>query len=198
VKKFLFLDIDGVLNSARSVAVKIGPTPESSELVRALMKVEEPQIIGLPYVVEYSLRTVDPVCVALVNKLLDSDPDIVLVLSSSHRLYFTNEKVSRGSATHLQHLRMYLEALGVHVPTSFSITPDSHRPRGEEVESWMNMAYENGIVDDDSPYAILDDSADFGADQPLVRVNPDHGLSYADYTQVCKLLCLKEPGVILL
>jgi hypothetical protein len=208
--KLLFLDIDGVVNSSRSVIVKIGPTVETSEAVRRLARLDEADFYhglgsndemigddGLEYGVKFGLSTVDPVCVALVNELLVGT-DVGLVLSSTHRKFMTNSKVKYGSEEHLRRLRMYMECMGIRVPEFFSITPVMHKKRGYEIEHWLNMAYENGAYDDGDAYCILDDAADMLPDQPLVRINPEHGFSFSDYAEACRMLQLKEPGMVLL
>ncbi len=208
--KIVFLDIDGVANSSRSVIVKIGPTVDTSEKVRELSRldwedfrnglspdVETRDEEGLDYGVRFGLHCADPVCIALINKVLEQ-PDVGLVLSSSHRKFLCHSKVPYASPEHLRRLRMYLDAMGFHVPEFFSITPILHRQRGYEIEEWMNIAYENGIVDDGDPYVILDDAADMLPSQPLVRIDPTHGFSFDDYAETCKHLGLKEPGLVLL
>lgn len=208
--KIVFLDIDGVANSSRSVIVKMGPTVVTSEKVRSLARLDEDDFInglapdqecrdeqGLDYGVRFGLHCVDPVCVALINKVLEQ-PDIGLVLSSTHRKFLCHSKVPYGSDEHLRRLRMYLDAMGFHVPEFFSITPVKHTRRGQEIDEWLNMAWENGIYDDGDPYVILDDAADMLPDQPLVRIDPTHGYSFDDYAETCKHLGLKEPGLVLL
>lgn len=200
--KYIFLDIDGVLNSSRSVIAKIGPTVHTSELVRDLASLDrqdhdmtDPEN-GLDYGVKFGLKTVDPVCVALVNKLIDDETG--LVLSSSHRRFLCHSKIPFGRDEHLRRLRLYLTALGIRVPEFFSVTDNSHKRRGEEIDAWLNMAWENGIFDDDGRYVILDDSNDMLPGQPHVRCDPDVGMSFADYAEACKHLGLKEPGMVLL
>lgn len=200
--KFIFLDIDGVLNSSRSVIAKIGPTVHTSELVRELANLDEqdhdmtdPEN-GLDYGVKFGLKTVDPVCVALVNKLIDDDTG--LVLSSSHRRFLCHSKIPFGSAEHLRRLRLYLTALGIKVPELFSVTGNAPTQRGKQIDDWLNLAWENGIYDDGDRYVILDDSADMLPGQPHVRCDPDVGMSFADYAEACKHLGLKEPGLVLL
>lgn len=196
--KFVFLDIDGVVNSSRSVIVKLGPTIETSEPVRELARLDEADTGGLlDYGVEFGLKTVDPVCVALVNKVLTQD-DIGLVLSSTHRKFLCHSKVPFGGVEHLRRHRLYLTAMGLHVPPFLSVTPVLHTRRGEEVEAWLNNAYEEGFFCDNDAYVILDDSADFLPGQPLVLVDATHGYSFADYGATCTHLGLKEPGLVLL
>ena len=201
--KHVFLDIDGVLNSSRSVIVKIGPTEQTSELVRELARLDEPDGEGLDYGVKFGLQTVDPVCVALLNKLLmeahESDPEGVnLVLSSTHRKFLCHSQVPFGNAEHLRRLRKYLTAMGVKIPGPFSVTPVLHKARGHEIETWVNMSYENGNFDDYDTYVILDDAADMLDGQPLVLVDSVHGFSFNDYAEACKHLALKAPGLVLL
>lgn len=201
--KFVFLDIDGVANSSRSVVVKLGPTTETSELVRELAALDEPYISGLDYGVKFGLITVDPVCVALINKLFE-DTDVGLVLSSTHRKFFVTEGVNGcqpvkfRSEEHFRRLRLYLTAMGFKVPNYLSATPVMHGTRGKEIDSWLSMAWENSIYDDGDPYVILDDSADMEPGQPLVLVDPVHGFSFDNYAEACKHLGLKEPGLVLL
>ena len=209
--KLLFLDIDGVANSSRSVVVKLGPTAETSEKVRELANLDAADFFngigadnhdmradcGLEYGVRFGLHCADPVCVALINKVLEQ-PDVGLVLSSTHRKFLCHSKVPYGSDEHLRRLRLYLTAMGFHVPEFFSITPILHTIRGTEIDTWLNQAWENGVYDDGDPYAILDDAADMLEGQPLVRIDPTHGFSFDDYATTCKLLGLKEPGLVLL
>lgn len=209
--KIVFLDIDGVANSSRSVIVKVGPTVQTSEKVRELARLDEAdhysglgpndEMIdeeGLEHGVRFGLRCVDPICVALINKLFEADPTIGLVLSSTHRKFLCHSKVPYGSAEHLRRLRMYLTAMGFNVPEFFSITPVKHAQRGHEINEWISMAWENGIYDDGDAYVILDDAADMLPGQPLVQTDPEHGFSFADYAAACKILGLKEPGLVLL
>lgn len=194
--KALFLDIDGVLNSTRSVFVKLGPNLATSEALRQL-NADMYHDGGLPYGVTFGLKCVDPICVALVNRLLE-ESGATLVLSSTHRKHLASSTAPYGSEEHLRRLRQYLEIMGLYVPQNFSITPELHRQRGDEVESWLNMAYENGMFDDRDQYVILDDGRDFHDSQPLVWCDPDHGFAFENYTQACKMLGTKEPGLILL
>lgn len=195
--KVLFLDIDGVLNSSRSVIVKIGPTEQTSELVRELAKLDEPDNPGLDYGVKFGLQTVDPICVALVNKLLEADPEIGLILSSTHRKFLCHSKVPFRGPEHFRRLRLYLTAMGIKVPKFFGATPVLHSCRGDEIHAFIDRLTEdfNSL---DPTYVILDDAADMLPGQPLVLVDSEHGFSFSDYAQACKHLGLKEPGMILL
>lgn len=200
--KILFLDIDGVANSSRSVIVKMGPTVQTSELVRDLSNLDRQDHdmideTGLSYGARFGLHTADPVCVALINKLFESGT-VGLVLSSSHRRFFCHSKIAFGSDEHLRRLRLYLTAMGFKVPEFFSVTNNRHCKRGEQIDDWLNLGYENGIIDDGEQYVILDDSSDMLPGQSFVHIDPTHGISFDDYAEACKHLGLEEPGLILL
>lgn len=183
--KALFLDIDGVLNSTRSTVVKIGPTVKDPAVLELFKECNE----SLPYGVMFGLKTADPVCVALLNRLLD-ETEASLVLST-HRSFFS-DVLTYGSDDHLRLLRMYLEAMGVRVPTEFSVTPKLYGPRGSEVQAWLDGH------DADVQYVILDDGKDFDDRQPLVWCDPVHGFSFDNYAEACKHLGADSPGLILL
>lgn len=192
--KVVFLDIDGVLNSTRSVHVKIGVLCSSLSQQEAALDLQD-EYGELPYGAKFALKCADPVCVGLVNRLLE-ETGAMLVLSSTHRKHFDDRDATYGSDKHLQYLRLYLTAMGIRVPDLFSITSNMHTPRGEEIETWLNMAYENG-VDVDS-YVILDDGNDFGSDQPLILIDPAEGLTFENYVEALKTLGAPEPSKILL
>ena len=197
--KYLFLDIDGVLNSTRSCFVKIGPNLATSEAVRELAQ-RIPG--GLPYGVTFALKCVDPICVELVNRLL-KESEATLVLSSSHRSHLTDEHTPYGSKGHLGRLRLYLECMGLYVPMRFDITPMLHRTRGEEVEAFFetNELPEHGGAGPGwlagLAYVILDDGADFKGYQPLVCVDATNGLSFENYAAACIELHISEPSNII-
>lgn len=189
----VFVDIDGVVNSSRSTFVKIGPN-EHSRNVQAFAE----QVGGLPYMASFALRTVDPVCVALVNRLfMDIDSSGVnaeFVLSSTHRKFFHAGQYN--SSAHLMNLRLYLSIMGFHLPARFSITESLEVKRGVEVQKWLDDAEQRGVTVND--YVILDDGTDFEQTQPLVRVDATVGFSFENYTDASKFLALPGPSPILL
>lgn len=190
--KKVFLDVDGVLNSDRSVHVKIGTACQTDEARCAAINLID-EYGELPYDAKFALKCADPVCSALVNKILE-ESGAGLVLSSTHRKHLITKQY--GDEEHLHFLRMYLTAMGIKVPSSFGVTPVMHTRRGKEVQKYLDDLESRGEFVND--YVILDDSTDFDAVQPLVRVDPSIGLSFENYADACKYLAIPAPGLILL
>ena len=170
----IFLDIDGVLNSSRSCLAKVG-TPPSGLVI--------PQNKST-WTINHTISTIDPVAVALVNKVIAQCASPVLVLSSSHRLLFTDE-VSFGSAEHLSKLAEYMELLGIKGFSEFSVTPHLADFRGKEVDCWMQERFDTVEM---PTYVILDDAKEFLGHQPFVHVDSHVGFSYHNYLSACEHL----------
>ena len=179
--KPIFLDIDGVVNSTRSTFVKVGPVAGDSH----------PVIGPIPYTSAFALRCVDPICVELINLLIESDPQVAVVLSSTHRKSFAHGDY--GSQNHLDRLRTFLTEMGFRLPAYFDVTPVLHRPRGEEVKQYLDSLDEAGkfqVID----YVILDDGKDFLDYQPLVHIDAAIGMDFPNYADACKYLAVPAPG----
>jgi hypothetical protein len=189
----LGLDIDGVLTSSRSCLLKPARDrahgslngDEAYALSRLRLRVGH----DLPVISQAALDCVDPLAVGLVNHLTQAT-GARLLLTSSHRSGFA-EGCGFGSPEHLARLSLYLAALGLRAPLH-GVTPVLHRPRGEEVAAWL------AAQDADAPrLALLDDSADYLAGQPLVRVDPEHGFSFSNFVAASRLLGVPQTGLIL-
>lgn len=183
----LFLDVDGVVNSDRSVWLKLGPKEGDAPFERL-----NDMVGPLPYGVKYGLLTVDSVCVELINRLFDMDPDMWLVLSSSHRTYLSHNDF--GSASHLSRLRLYLDTMGFRTPRNFSITPKLYLERGAEVDKWLELNAELNI----EHYAAVDDSPDFFRWQPVVYTDPHVAITFENFCELTKLLNLQVPSQIII
>ena len=109
--KVVFLDVDGVLNSSRSVLSRTGTYNTKAVLeLQKLYPLEKDQ--GLPYGPQYTLETIDPVAVDLVNRLI-KESGAMLVLSTSHRSMFVEGGIAFGSRQHMHRLGLYFAAMGI-------------------------------------------------------------------------------------
>lgn len=148
--KVLFLDIDGVLNSTRT-AVAFDGFPHSFE----------------------QMDKFDAAALALLRKLCEQG--VMVVLSSSWRIQYTAEEVSK--------------ALKVPV---LDVTPTGGRNRGSEIEAWLD---ENKACD---TWAIVDDNSDMLPWQMdrFVQTSTHEGLTLRDYGRLCSLLDLPDRDVL--
>lgn len=158
VEKYLFLDIDGVLNSTRSV-VSINPNDTALWLHRNLKHRE------------IEIKRLDPVALGLIRNLC-AETNTEIVLSSSWR-------IGLGSVIEL--------ATTLDLPI-VSTTPilGGDRCRGDEIELWLDIRSTDNprkyaIVDDDSD--MLPEQMPF-----FVKTNHNNGLLYEDYELLLDLL----------
>ncbi len=192
--KHIFLDIDGVLTSTRSIFVKIGS--EYASRSQRANQVDLIQTKGRDPAILHLLNTIDPVCVALVKTLFQESRS-KLVLSSAHRTRFTetdacDRPTLYGSSAHLYDLRTLMWAIGLQIATDdtgkplFDVTEQpSGKSRKEEIQSYV----EQHEVD---CYVILDDARDSGSDrstdQPVVWCDPRYGFSFEGYLKARLIL----------
>jgi hypothetical protein len=170
--KVIFLDIDGVLNSGRSViAFAYKAKEETNE----------------PYGVRFAKATVDPVSVGLLNRVL-RDFDAKIVLSSTHRSHFDEPNK-------LQKIQEYLTSLGVEGDRCIGFTPSLHTIRGIEIQAWINNNPRHQIKN----MIILDDSSDFLPSQKEFHVHCEggNGISEENYHQMTRLFGREDSGLIL-
>jgi hypothetical protein len=166
--KIIFLDVDGVLNSVRSM---IAWYPE----YKASWTNYGGQDSGV-------LRNhIDPMAVKLLNRLTDLNPDLKYVISSSHRI-----------GRSLEELQDHIASLGITGEVIDMTGRDPKGHRGNEIRDWMaDWAGEWGVVN----YAILDDDSDMTEAQKLyhfVHTDNEYGFSYKNYKQLVELLQLTE------
>jgi len=165
MKKIIFLDIDGVLNSRRSM---IAGTKKFTQLVEA-GETDPGALVA---------ATIDPVAIELINAIL-TRPATGFVLSSSHRVPFLGAPHPLSAAT------AYLEKLGVCCDRLIGLTDNGPGCRGDQVQRWI---FENPDCVDS--WVILDDHADIHEYQRsrFVQCSHDDGFSLSNYHAVISLL----------
>lgn len=121
--KIAFLDIDGCLNSGRSVLARVGVSDTDD------------------FYEKEAIETIDPIAVGLVNRLCRKG-DVKLVISSTHRCRYDHDFSELGD---------YIRQLGIKGQV-ISVTPLMNMTRGTEVEAWLASSRHNVsewiIIDD--------------------------------------------------
>jgi hypothetical protein len=198
--KLLFLDIDGVLNNSASCLARVGLLCASEAQMAAFDNIKK--YVGsedeLPYGPTYTLSTIDPVAVGLVNRLLLKEPELYLVLSTSHRNFFASSNwptpVSFGSAEHLMILTAYMTALGIRPGRITGITPRLYLRRGLEVAKFLE---DFPLIDQVTHHAAVDDEGSFNpVETTLVRTDAKFGLTGDKYFELCQVLGIDESPII--
>lgn len=154
--KFIFLDIDGVLNSTRSCLALggYGFFPRISRMKGTVDFVEHAKL--------------DPIAVLLLDRLVRSTGAHV-VISSTWRMGSTLDEFNAL-------FKAYIPNNAISV---IDMTPvHNHGPRGDEIKAWLDL---RSLSDD--KYVILDDDSDMLQDQKpfFVHVDRDAGLSFENF-----------------
>lgn len=172
--KIIFLDVDGVLNSTRSM---IAYHEEHLALSKA----------GLDIPLSVYHR-IDPVAVRLLNRITDVNPEVKYVISSTHRKHIPDPL---GNGRDMKEMRRYFSLLGL-TGEVIGYTPCSHNGhRGTEINEWLAS---NSTLDI-SHYVIIDDDSDFTEDQKdyhFVHTDGHWGFGYEDFRTVLRLLECKQ------
>jgi hypothetical protein len=191
--KLLFLDIDGVLNSTRSVLAKTGKQYRTHTQNSAI-DVLAAKFSELPYGVQYSIETVDPVAVGLMCRMISNDRDLRIVLSSSHRGFFCGMdfgNIQFAGPRHLDLLKTYLTALGLPGQRLVGITERLNGRRGLEVREYLDRF--DGIT----AHCAVDDGNDFNKeDCNLVLTDASEGFSSKNFFELVKILRIHESQII--
>lgn len=171
--KIIFLDIDGVLNSARHAAGRNGAAATDHYKTHGFDGSFE----------------LDPIAVNRLDKLLD-DTDAFLVLSSTWRL-------GGSGFGGIEYTVRALERNGFrHADRFVGATPRLHRTpegeervRGHEIQAWLDEFTGTAGGDPTVAFAILDDDSDMAHLLPkLVQTSADVGLTDDDCARVRALL----------
>jgi len=175
MNKYIFLDVDGVLNSTRSTYA-LGPAARkiSEEGYRRVFSHDAEIISAYEHQVT---NYIDPIAVALINRLTDITR-AKIVVSSTHRKHVSN----------LYKMQTYMEAFGLtgHV---IDRTPVINGKRGVEIEYWLNK-YGGEFYD----YVIIDDDSDMLEHQScnFVHTDAEFGFTHKDYLRCLEIFRDKD------
>lgn len=164
MRRLIFLDIDGVLNSGEFFRAQHEAKNRSTES----------RIITVD---DRDEEMIDPAAVALLAELVQRS-GAVMVLSSSWRI-----------VRPLTKMRELLAGKGFPTPVPLIDKTPNGPPRGKEIQTWLDAHREppSGIV-------ILDDSSDMLHLQPwLVRTNFPDGLRREHVEQALEVLARPAP-----
>jgi hypothetical protein len=187
--KALFLDVDGVLNSSGSCLARTGTVWKMQADNTVLLAALEGIIGDMPYLVTHTIATIDPTAVALVNRLFTKEPELVLVLSTSHRALF-HHTTGYGTELHLRALGIYFQLLGIHAQI-YGVTPVHGGTRGQEVAAYLDAHPE---IDE---HLAVDDGDDFHPnDCTFLRIDPSYGFCGRDYFLATRELRITESNII--
>lgn len=188
--RVLFLDIDGVLNSAQFFRAMLHreEAPTTAE-ERAIIETLRPHR-DIPgdgkneMSMRIDLRHLDPTAIGRLNVIV-RDPNVAVVVSSVWRHGYT----ARG-------LQLLLASRGFEGRV-IAKTPYGWRERGHEIQEWLDsyhLEIGRGLTCPPFPgsvesVAILDDDSDMGRWLPrLVKVDSKVGLQEADVARALELL----------
>jgi hypothetical protein len=191
--KFLFLDIDGVLNSAEFLqSFKIDSRVERTE--RMLKRFGVIPNNKFANDIEYYGIDIDPEAFQRLQIVWKCHPETKIVISSSWR-----HQIEMAGMIEL------FKYFGWNDAPIIGYTPELRRQdvdpegkiqvvRGHEVEYWLAWAGRSLIKDkrtnqpNANKYVILDDDSDFLEGQPLVQTSWETGLLNNHIDQICRIL----------
>lgn len=154
----IFLDIDGVLNSERSMVAASGMKPME----------------GYISYTERHYQQLDPVAINLL-RLLVKEANAEIVISSSWRKLYDS----------LDFFKRVFKQFDWHDAPVVGMTPICEDTffRGNEIQKYIDS--HKSFT---GPYVIFDDDSDFHDHQPLIKVDAKYGLSYEHFAKAKELL----------
>lgn len=172
--KIIFLDVDGVLNSVRSM---IAYHDEYHTLLenRFAYSYDDPK---------HSLfNHIDPVAIRLLNRVTD-ETGAKYVISSTHRKHIP---YGPDGVRDILRMKQYFSGFGL-TGEVIGYTPDSNSGfRGNEIAYWL----EHSCTEEVTHYAIVDDSSDmteYQKDHHFVHTSCDEGFTLENYKELRYIL----------
>lgn len=190
--KIIFLDFDGVLNSMQEVVLHHRQQRARYRLFGPIMKTLSPTRKHVPIfgygwhdaIRHANLRLLSdhydfcPIACSNVQYILDKDPDVRIVVSSTWRL------------SGLEYVRYILKRNGIDDAKVIDITPgwpedkSKQRGRGDQIQYWLDL--NPSII---THFCIVDDDADMcDLMDRLVQTDPNEGFMWRHVQAVMKKL----------
>jgi hypothetical protein len=176
--KIIFLDVDGTIITERT---------------RAAFETSHDRLTLSPEFL--NKKAVDPVALALLNKIIDIT-NAKIVITSSQRLTHLVKAEDGSVSFNLANLKTYLEFLGVHGEL-IAATPqlEQNATHCSEIRSWFaKLVEQNKGLNPVEGYVIFDtDARDhecFGAN--FIQTIANNGLQYEDFVAACTILGAKD------
>lgn len=165
MKRYLFLDIDGVLNSAQS----------------AIMYAREWNNKGRPQgrsLLSKNNWEFCPIAVSNLQFIFEKIPDLKVVISSTWRYGET-----------LQYFKDMFKTLNLPEDSVISMTPRLNGPpRGLEIQQWLDEnEFQYSLMDPEYEFVIVDDDSDMEhLKTNLVQTNYRTGLTLVEANEIIK------------
>lgn len=171
MRKILFLDFDGVLNSWQT----------------AIMERENPRTLDIPVELESLISNFDERNVWCLKYIVKNVPGIEIVISSSWRKSFP-----------LDDIRRSLAFFGLDSTVIAGVTPAlrmSGITRGEEIRQWM----EDNLHGEEVSFIILDDYSVGDFEDDFLKTDQMNGLVFSDAVRAIKHLnpTWKQPVILM-
>lgn len=178
MRKIIFLDIDGVLNSTTGHIAR--------DYIQSLPKFIWDEVQKLPQEERFfklDVSQIDPWSLGVLRKLVELT-EAELVISS----------VWRGHAKDTTYFKKLFAEYGWSNPPVIGATPRSdHSVRGIEIDQWLQKNNFDPTID---CYVIIDDDGDMLPDQlkyNFVQCDGHVGLTYEHFKQAKEILSTQNP-----
>lgn len=170
--KVIFLDVDGVLNSPRSM---IAWHEEYKGMWHRSESRDEKSHLARNHI--------DPITVKLLNRVTEGS-GAKYVISSTHRKHIPDHL---GTGRDMQEMKKYFAMFGL-TGDVIGYTPVHGRGhRGSEIDHWLQ---ENNHWAKVERFAIIDDDSDMLEHQKpfFVQTSQEDGFLYSHFNLLCKVL----------